>query len=153
MAVILKRACLPLLAVVSIALLSAAAASCDSSSTEPSDFAPFSQSDLRLGTGAAATIGLQLTVQYTGWLYDGAQTEQKGPQFETSRGRAPLVFTIGANEVIQGWERGLIGLRVGGLRRLVIPPSLAYGGPRNGPIPPNATLVFEVELLDAQQPQ
>jgi FKBP-type peptidyl-prolyl cis-trans isomerase FkpA len=141
-----------MLAVVSIVLFSAGVTACDSSSTSPSDFAPFSQSDLRAGTGAAATLGLELTVEYTGWIYDGSQTEQKGPQFETSRGREPLVFTLGANQVIQGWDQGLIGLRVGGLRRLVIPPSLAYGGVRNGPIPPNATLIFEVELLDVQQP-
>ena len=110
----------------------------------------YSQTDVRLGTGTEAANGNLLTVQYTGWLYDGSQTEQKGQQFETSRGREPLVFTLGANEVIAGWDVGLIGLRVGGLRRLIIPPSLAYGGFRNGPIPPNATLVFEVELLDVQ---
>ena len=147
---ILIRVCRPILAAVSLVLLSAGLGACDSSSTAPSDFARFSQSDLRLGTGAAATIGLQLSVQYTGWLYDGSQTEQKGQQFETSRGREPLVFTLGASEVIAGWDVGLIGLRAGGLRRLVIPPSLAYGGFRNGPIPPNATLVFEVELLEVQ---
>ena len=149
---ILKRACRSILSVVSIALMCAGTAACGTNATNPSDFAPFSQSDLRAGAGAAATIGLNLTVQYTGWIYDGAQTDQKGPQFETSRGREPFVFTLGANQVIRGWDQGLIGLRVGGLRRLVIPPSLAYGGVRNGPIPPNATLVFEVELLDVQQP-
>ena len=146
----LRRA---MLAVVSIVVLSAGATACGSNSTSPSDFAPFSQADLRAGTGAAATLGLDLTVNYTGWIYDGAQAEQKGPQFETSRGGEPLVFTLGANQVIRGWDQGLIGLRVGGLRRLVIPPSLAYGGVRNGPIPPNATLIFEVELIDVQQPQ
>ena len=141
-----------MLAVIAIVLIVTGVSACGSNSQSPSDFAPFSQTDLRAGTGAAATIGLDLTVQYTGWIYDGSQTEEKGPQFETSRGGEPLVFTLGANQVIRGWDQGLIGLRVGGLRRLVIPPSLAYGGVRNGPIPPNATLVFEVELLDVQQP-
>ena len=150
--VISMRSCRPLLAA-TVVVLCAGLSACDDSSTAPSDFARFSQSDLRLGTGAAATIGLNLTVSYTGWLYDGARTDQKGPQFETSRGLEPLVFTLGRNQVILGWDQGLIGMRVGGLRRLVIPPSMAYGGFRNGPIPPNATLVFEVELLDVQTPE
>jgi FKBP-type peptidyl-prolyl cis-trans isomerase FkpA len=146
------RSCRRLLAA-TVVVLCAGLSACDDSSTAPSDFARFSQADVRLGTGAAATIGLDLTVEYTGWLYDGSQTDQKGPQFETSRGREPLAFTLGAGQVIRGWDQGLIGMRVGGLRRLVIPPSLAYGGVRNGPIPPNATLIFEVELLDVEAGQ
>jgi FKBP-type peptidyl-prolyl cis-trans isomerase len=147
------RSCRRLLAATVVVVLSAGVSACDDSSTAPSDFAPFSQSDLRVGTGAAATIDLELTVEYTGWLYDGSRTDQKGPQFETSRGRGPLQFTLGRNEVIAGWDLGLIGMRVGGLRRIVIPPDMAYGGVRNGPIPPNATLIFEVELLEVQTPE
>jgi FKBP-type peptidyl-prolyl cis-trans isomerase len=92
-----------------------------------------------------------VTVNYTGWLYAPTQPEQKGQQFDTSIGRTPFVFVVGAGRVIQGWDRGVPGMRVGGLRRLVIPPDLAYGAQGAPPnIPPNATLVFDVELLAVQ---
>jgi len=118
--------------------------------TQPS--APFSQTDLRVGTGTEAVAGRTLTVNYTGWLYDPSQAENKGRQFDTSTGRQPFIFRLGAGSVIRGWDQGLVGMRVGGQRRLVIPPELAYGsqGAGNGAIPPNATLVFDVELLDVQ---
>lgn len=131
-------------------LLAGLLAACTASPSSPSNAAPFSQRDLRVGTGEDAVTGKTLTVDYTGWLFNAAQPDQKGAQFDSSRGegRTPLVFTLGAGEVIPGFDQGLVGMKVGGLRRLVIPPSLAYGGSRNGPIPPNATLVFEVELLE-----
>jgi FKBP-type peptidyl-prolyl cis-trans isomerase FkpA len=119
-----------------------------SSPTQPR--AEFSQTDLRAGTGTAATTGRPVTVNYTGWLYDPAQPEQKGRQFDTSIGRTPFNFTLGAGQVIRGWDQGVVGMRVGGLRRLVIPPELAYGSSGQGAIPPNATLVFDVELLNVQ---
>ncbi len=111
---------------------------------------PFSQSDLRVGTGADATTGKTVTVHYTGWLYDTAQPDQKGRQFESRQGAESFSFPLGAGQVIAGWDRGVAGMKVGGLRRLVIPPDLAYGptGAGNGVIPPNATLIFEVELLN-----
>lgn len=112
--------------------------------------APFSQTDIRTGTGAEAAAGRTVTVNYTGWLYAPMQPEQKGQQFDSSVGRGPFSFTIGAGRVIQGWERGVPGMRVGGLRRLVIPPDLAYGAQGAPGIPPNATLVFDVELLAVQ---
>ncbi len=127
-----------------------------SSSTAPSPSAPFSQTDLRVGTGAEAVAGRQLTVNYTGWLYDPAQPEQKGRQFDSSltAGRTPFVFTLGASQVIRGWDQGVGGMRVGGLRRLVIPPALGYGSAGAGSganaIPPNATLVFDIDLLSVQ---
>ena len=133
-----------------LGLLSAAAAGCAGSPTSPSNYAPFSQADLRLGTGATAVPGGNLTMNYTGWLFDVSRPDQKGLQFDSSIGRTPFTFNLGSNQVIDGWDRGVVGMKVGGLRRLVIPPSLAYGGTRNGPIPPNATLVFDIELLDAQ---
>jgi FKBP-type peptidyl-prolyl cis-trans isomerase len=121
-------------------------------STQPR--AEFSQSDLVVGTGTVATTGRRLTVNYTGWLYDPAAAEQKGRQFDSSlaAGRTPFPFTRGAGEVIRGWDQGVVGMRVGGRRRLVIPPELAYGsqGAGNGTIPPNATLVFDIELLNVQ---
>jgi FKBP-type peptidyl-prolyl cis-trans isomerase FkpA len=91
-----------------------------------------------------------LNVNYTGWLYNPSGTDGKGSQFDSSIGRAPFPFTLGAGQVISGWDRGVAGMRVGGQRRLVLPPELAYGSSGNGPIPPNATLVFDIELLDAQ---
>jgi FKBP-type peptidyl-prolyl cis-trans isomerase FkpA len=125
-------------------------AGCDDSSVAPSHFAPFSKTDIRAGTGTEANTGGQLSVDYTGWLYDESKPEQKGVQFDSSAGSTPLSFVLGSNQVIQGWDQGIVGMKVGGVRRLVIPPSLAYGGSRNGPIPPNATLVFEIELLSVQ---
>ena len=126
-------------------------AACNRSPTEPSNFAPFSQTDLRVGSGASAARGNTLTVHYTGWFYNESATDQKGVQFDSSRLGPPLTFRLGGGDVIAGWEQGLIGLRVGGIRRLVIPPSLAYGPGRFGPIPPNATLLFEVELLEVAE--
>ena len=127
--------------------LAVASGACGSSPTSPST-APFSQTDLRVGSGAEAAAGKVVSVHYTGWLYDGSKPDGKGIQFETSVGGTPFLFTLGFGQVITGWDQGLPGMKVGGLRRLVIPPSLAYGSVRNGPIPPNATLIFEVELID-----
>jgi FKBP-type peptidyl-prolyl cis-trans isomerase FkpA len=126
------------------------AGACSESVTGPSGSAPFTQTDIRLGSGAAAANGNVVTVHYTGWLYDEGKTEGKGTQFETSRSGDPFPFTLGAGQVIPGWDQGVAGMRVGGLRRLTIPPSLAYGSSRNGPIPPNATLVFEIEVFAIQ---
>jgi len=105
--------------------------------------------DLSVGTGQAARCGNRLTVHYAGWLQepDGA----KGAKFDSSIDRCdPLVFKLGTGQVIDGWDEGLIGMIVGGYRRLIVPPELAYGRSGAGStIPPNATLIFEVELLDA----
>ena len=122
---------------------------CGDSPTTPSPVA-FSQTELRAGGGAEAAAGNVLTVSYTGWLYDASKTDQKGLVFDSSVGVTPFSFTLGAGQVIPGWDQGLVGLRVGGVRRLVIPSSLAYGGVRTFAIPPFATLLFEVELLEVQ---
>lgn len=136
--------------VASFLMLSLAAACGGKSPTAPT--APFSSTDLRVGTGAEAVAGRTVTVNYTGWLYDPSAAESKGRQFDTSIGRGPFSFVLGAGQVIRGWDQGVVGMRVGGLRRLVIPAELAYGaqGAGNGTIPPNATLVFDVELLAVQ---
>lgn len=108
--------------------------------------------DLTLGAGAEAAPGNLLSVNYTGWLYATGAPDNKGTLFDSSsRQGRPFEFVLGAGQVIRGWDQGLVGMRVGGLRRLVIPPALAYGAQGAPPvIPPNATLVFEVELLDAR---
>ena len=138
------------LTVVALGVLAAVTAGCSGSPTAPTHYAQFGQTDVRVGTGAAAAAGNVVTVHYTGWLYDSTQLEFKGVQFDSSAGQTPFTFTLGAGTVIAGWEQGLVGMQVGGLRRLVIPPSLGYGSKRYGPIPPNATLLFEIELLEVQ---
>lgn len=104
----------------------------------------FQVTDEVVGTGAAAAAGRWVTVHYAGTLADGTT-------FDSSRDRGePFSFLLGAGKVIKGWDQGLLGMRVGGKRKLVIPPELAYGSEGRPPvIPPNATLTFEVELLDA----
>jgi FKBP-type peptidyl-prolyl cis-trans isomerase FkpA len=146
----LVRVCQSAFAVVAVLALSTAVSGCSDSPASPSNYAPFSQTDLRLGAGDAAVTGKVLTVTYTGWLYDASQISQKGAVFDSSLGRDPFEFTLGAGSVIEGWDQGLVGMMPGGLRRLVIPPSLGYGQGRIGPIPPNATLLFEVELLEVK---
>ena len=103
--------------------------------------------DLVVGTGAEATTGRSLTVHYTGWLYKASAVDNKGTKFDSSVDRgAPFSFTLGGN-VIAGWNQGIVGMKVGGQRRLIIPPSLGYGASGQGAIPGNATLVFDVQLL------
>jgi FKBP-type peptidyl-prolyl cis-trans isomerase FkpA len=133
-----------------VVLAVTAIAACTDNPNAPSNAARYSQTDLRVGTGVAATSGATLSVLYTGWFYDGSKSDHKGAEFDSSVGRGPLSFTLGTGQVIAGWDQGVPGMRVGGLRQLVIPPVLAYGAVRNGPIPPNATLLFEIELLDVQ---
>jgi len=128
------------------------AAGCSNSPTTPSTYAPYSQVDLRLGTGTEAASGTVVTLNYTGFLYDPTQPDGKGLIFDTSVNSTPLSFTVGAGQVIQGFDRGVTGMKVGGARRVVIPPSLGYGAARNNSIPPYATLVFEIDLLDATTP-
>ena len=99
--------------------------------------------DQEVGTGAAAAVGDYVTVNYTGKL-------QNGTVFDTSVGRAPFPFVLGAGKVISGWNQGLQGMKVGGKRLLIVPPGLAYGASGTGPIPPNSTLIFEVELLKVE---
>ena len=120
---------------------------CGASPTEPSAYAPFRTDDLRVGTGLVAVNGSVVNVNYTLWLYDPEKPENKGILIESNFGKDPFTFTIGQSSVIQGWEQGIPGMMEGGLRRLIVPPSMAYGQIRAGLIPQNATLLFEVELL------
>ena len=98
--------------------------------------------DLVVGQGVEAKEGNVITVNYTGWLENGTQFDSS-----LSPDRDPLVFTLGAGKVIQGWDQGILGMKVGGKRRLTIPPHLGYGNQAVGAIPANSTLIFEIDLL------
>jgi len=112
---------------------------------------PLTKTDLTPGTGAEIKSGQNALVHYTGWLYDAAAPEQKGKQFDSSVGGEPFDFPLGGGRVIPGWDQGVVGMKVGDKRRLVIPPELAYGNAgAGGVIPPGATLVFDVELVEIQ---
>ena len=106
----------------------------------------------KAGTGAEATSGKTVTVHYTGWLYDPKTADHHGTKFDSSQDHgAPFSFKLGAGQVIRGWDQGVAGMKVGGTRTLVIPSELGYGARgAGGAIPPNATLVFDVELLDVK---
>ena len=105
--------------------------------------------DTKTGDGATATSGNKVSVHYTGWLYNNGA---KGAKFDSSVDRGqPFQFTLGAHQVIAGWDEGVAGMKVGGKRTLIIPPELGYGARgAGGVIPPNATLMFDVELLGVQ---
>ncbi len=105
--------------------------------------------DTKVGTGAAAASGKEVSVHYTGWLYDAKTADHHGKKFDSSRDRGePFSFKLGARQVISGWDMGVAGMKVGGTRTLIIPSDLGYGSRgAGGAIPPNATLVFDVELL------
>ena len=139
-------------ALLSLVIASALAVSAceDSNPSSPSVNVPFSSTDLAVGTGTEATVGRTITVHYTGWLYSANASDNKGAQFDTSAGRGPYQLVLGVGQVIRGWDQGVVGMRVGGRRRLVIPPNLGYGSVANGPIPANSTLLFEIELLSVQ---
>ena len=110
------------------------------------------KADETTGSGHEAAAGRQVTVHYTGWLYDQGKPDHKGRKFDSSRDRGdPFSFRLGKGEVIRGWDEGVAGMKVGGRRTLTIPPDYGYGARgAGGVIPPNATLVFDVELLDVR---
>jgi FKBP-type peptidyl-prolyl cis-trans isomerase FkpA len=139
-------------------LLLVGSVACGGSPTNPSSSdpsqnlsVPFSQTDVVVGTGRQATNGNRITTHYTLWLYDPSKPDNKGAQVQTSVGLQPLQFTLGAGQVIRGWDQGVPGMAIGGKRRLIVPPSLGYGSAGSPPlIPPNATLVFEIEVLNVE---
>jgi len=108
--------------------------------------------DKKSGNGAAAAAGKDVTVHYTGWLYDAKAPDHHGKKFDSSHDRRePFTFRLGGGQVIRGWDQGVVGMKVGGMRTLIIPSDLAYGRRGAGSaIPPDATLVFDVELLDVK---
>ena len=121
----------------------------------PAPITELQRIDLHVAPGEGISLGQRAVVHYTGWLYDPGAPDHKGKKFDSSRDRGqPFRFTIGAGQVIRGWEEGVQGMRVGSKRRLIVPSDLGYGemGAGNGAIPPNATLVFDIELLAIEQP-
>lgn len=130
-----------------LALIVSGCSDSNSTPTAPTVNVPFSTVDLRVGTGAEATNGRLANVTYSGWVYDSAGTDNKGSRFDAGT----FSFTVGSG-VIPGFSQGVVGMKVGGLRRITIPPNLAYGNspPQGSSIRANETLIFEVELLAVQ---
>ena len=128
--------------------------------SEPTEGAPMADTgvnqlqmvDTKVGTGAEAVSGRVVRVHYTGWLFDAAKADKRGDKFDSSKDRnEPFEFPLGGGQVIPGWDKGFAGMKVGGTRVLTIPPAMGYGARgAGGVIPPNATLVFEVELLEVK---
>lgn len=146
-----------LTAIIAAIVVSLAGSACGGNDTAPSiqpgfDVPALLTTDMTVGSGAQATSGRLVTVHYTGWLYNPTAAENKGSQFDSSRGRGQtFAFVLGAGTVIRGWDQGVAGMRIGGIRRLVIPSALGYGSQGSGTsIPPSSALVFEVELINVQ---
>ncbi len=110
--------------------------------------------DLVVGAGEPVAVGETAVVHYTGWLFDAAAPDHKGKKFDSSRDAGqPFRFPLGGGRVIRGWDEGVAGMKVGGQRRLIVPPDLGYGAQgAGGVIPPNARLIFDVELLAHDKP-
>jgi FKBP-type peptidyl-prolyl cis-trans isomerase len=130
-----------------------AAAGCGSSSTSPSTLPPtsvgvFTTTDIVVGTGATAATGNRVTLTYAAWLYDTGKPNGKGTQIDPGPG--PLNFVIGSGQYLKGFEQGVVGMKVGGQRRVIVPPELAYGSNPPSGVPVNATLVFEMTLTSVQ---
>lgn len=141
---------LPLALLISVSIISITA--CSEQALPPketSNMTDLIKTDIKLGEGAEAKAGQHVTVHYTGWLYDASAPGNKGKKFDSSRDRNdPFDFPLGAGHVIKGWDVGVAGMKVGGQRTLIIPANMGYGARgAGGVIPPNATLVFDVELL------
>ena len=116
------------------------------------DSSQFTKIDVKIGIGKEAVSGKEVSVHYTGWLFDKSSIDNKGIKFDSSRDRpGNFTFPLGAGRVIKGWDQGVLGMKVGGQRTLISPSSMGYGTRGAGNIiPPNATLIFDIELLGVQ---
>jgi FKBP-type peptidyl-prolyl cis-trans isomerase FkpA len=142
---------LPLAVLLAAGIISTTACSEQATSKmETANMTELIKTDIKQGGGALATAGHNVTVHYTGWLYDESAPDHRGKKFDSSRDRnEPFVFPLGGGRVIRGWDQGVEGMKIGGQRTLIIPSNMGYGARgAGGVIPPNATLVFDVELLD-----
>ena len=131
------------------------ATGCGSSPTSPSSFSSdvtFSSVDLTVGNGDTVAKGDRIKVWYTGWIYVKSAPGNKGESFDSNRTRELFRYIVGTGHVIEGWDQGVPGMKVGGIRRLIIPPELAYGSQGQGPIQPGATLIFEIEVVEVEKP-
>ncbi|MDB5746480.1 MAG: peptidylprolyl isomerase [Massilia sp.] len=139
------------LSALGLALFLAAGAAAAAAPAAPAATAPRAQQlqkiDKAVGKGKEAVAGKTVTVHYTGWLYSPKSPKSQGARFDSSVGGEPFTFPLGAGAVIPGWDQGVSGMKVGGKRTLIIPSALGYGARGAGPIPPNANLIFDVELL------
>lgn len=117
-----------------------------------SEVAELQKIDVKVGAGEEAVVGKTVNVHYTGWLYDASAPDKKGTKFDSSYDRSnSFAFLLGSGRVIKGWDQGVLGMKVGGQRTLIIPPHMAYGAHGAGNvIPPNAALIFDVELIGLQ---
>ena len=106
--------------------------------------------DTALGNGKSAARGDTVSIHFTGWLYSPKAPAQRGAQIDTSKGGDPFTFQLGQAKVIKGLDDGVVGMRIGGKRTLIVPAKLGYGKRGAGPIPPNANLIFDIELLDVK---
>lgn len=149
----MRRWLIPIFALLTLALVA-----CSQKAPEPyqgGGVTKLTTRDIKVGTGPVAQPGMVVSVLYTGWLYDEHAKDKHGKEFDSTskHGDTPFRFTLGTGQVIQGWDQGVAGMHVGGVRELVIPPTLAYGSRgAGGVIPPNASLVFKVKLVDAKAP-
>ena len=130
-----------------LALLAAGLAGCASNPTAPSDVLYLQVYEIEIGTGRTAAAGDRVVIDYVTWAYDSGQAENKGREVDSRTG---YTFFLGANQVIPAFDQGLVGMRVGGVRRLVIPPAYALGGRAFGSAPPNTPLVADVRMVEAQ---
>ena len=143
------RLLLPLLAAITLGMCSTAPLAQTGNQVDQ-----LTTTDQKVGSGPQARPGMDVLVHYTGWLYDKNAKDQHGKKFDSSRDSGqPFSFRLGSGSVIAGWDEGVVGMRVGGIRTLLIPAALGYGARGAGDdIPPNASLVFDVELIDAAAP-
>jgi FKBP-type peptidyl-prolyl cis-trans isomerase FkpA len=127
-------------------LATAGCGSANSTGPSPTSVGVFTSTDVVLGTGATAVAGSSVTINYAGWLYDTGKPNGKGAQFDP--GTAPLSFVITDGQYLTAFEQGVVGMKIGGQRRLILPPEMAYGDnpPSSSIIPKNATIVFEITL-------
>jgi FKBP-type peptidyl-prolyl cis-trans isomerase len=145
------KSILQILATLACALALTACGGSDDAPVTTPDLPVVTKADLAVGTGIEAIAGDSVTVAYTGWVYDSTKAENKGTQFDQKTAASPFTFQLGKGTVIAGWDQGVVGMRVGGKRRLVIPPGLGYGAVANGVIPANSTLVFDIEVLSIKR--